>query len=121
MATLAKFWKRFKDIARFKARLTAMGNFQREGIDYFNTFASVMRTKTFRILLQLWNCSSSHSMEHWDIKAAFINAPLEEDTYGSNSPLDMLCQGLKEWYASLSKPSTGQQAGRAWQKFLSAA
>jgi hypothetical protein len=30
------------EIARYKARLTAMGNFQREGIDYFETFASVM-------------------------------------------------------------------------------
>ena len=40
-----------------------------------------MRTKTLRILLQLLNASLEHEMEHWDIKAAFINAPLEEDIW----------------------------------------
>jgi hypothetical protein len=69
------------NIIRFKARLTAMGNRQREGIDYFDTFAPVMRTKTFRVLMQLWNASSDHNFEHWDIKAAFINAPIEEDIW----------------------------------------
>jgi hypothetical protein len=61
-----------------------MGNFQREGVDYFETYASVMRTKTFRVLLQLLNSSPDHEMEHWDIKAAFINAVLEEETAHSD-------------------------------------
>ena len=107
------------EIARFKARLTAMGNFQREGIDYFDTFASVMRTKTFRILLQLWNCSSSHFMEHWDIKAAFINAPLEEDIW-IEQPAGHVVPGSEGMVCKLVKALYGtKQAGRAWQKFLS--
>ena len=107
------------EIARFKARLTAMGNFQREGIDYFDTFASVMRTKTFRILLQLWNCSSSHFMEHWDIKAAFINAPLEEDIW-IEQPAGHVVPGAEGMVCKLVKALYGtKQAGRAWQKFLS--
>jgi len=68
-------------IVRFKARLTAMGNFQREGVDFHETFASVMRTKSFRVLLQLWNASADHDMEHWDIKSAFINALMEEEIW----------------------------------------
>jgi len=106
------------EIARFKARLTAMGNFQREGIDYFETFASVMRTKTFRILLQLWNSSSQHFMEHWDIKAAFINAPIEEDIW-IEQPAGHIVPGSEGMVCKLDKALYGtKQAGRAWQKYL---
>ena len=38
-------------IDKLKARLTAMGCFQREGIDYHETFASVSRTQTLRVLM----------------------------------------------------------------------
>jgi hypothetical protein len=40
-----------KIIERFKARLTAMGCFQKEGIDFTDTYASVMATRTFRMIL----------------------------------------------------------------------
>ena len=107
-------------IIRFKARLTAMGNFQREGVDYFETYASVMRTKTLRVLLQVLNSSPDHDMEHWDIKAAFINAKLEEDIW--------ICQpdghqqrGAENMVCKLNKALYGlKQAGRAWQKLLTA-
>lgn len=106
-------------IVRFKARLTAMGCFQKAG-DYFETFASVMRTKTFRVLLQILNAAEENSGEQWDIKAAFINAPLEEDIYvfqpdghGVHGTEGMVCKLDKALYGL-------KQAGRAWQKFLSA-
>ena len=38
-------------VGKLKARLTAMGCFQRAGIDYHETFASVSRTQTLRILM----------------------------------------------------------------------
>jgi len=37
-----------KVIERFKARLTAMGCFQKAGVDYTDTYASVMSTRMFR-------------------------------------------------------------------------
>ena len=40
-------------VGLFKARLTAMGCFQQPGKDYTDTYASVMTTHTFRLLLQL--------------------------------------------------------------------
>ena len=49
-------------IERFKARLTAMGCFQKEGIDYTDTYASVISTRGFRMLFQLLNSDASH---HW--------------------------------------------------------
>ena len=63
---------------KFKARLVAMGFTQVEGVDYESTFASVMTTKTFRILLAIWNSFPSMCFEHWDVKTAFVNAPLKE-------------------------------------------
>ena len=105
-------------IVRFKARLTAMGNFQREGVDYFDTYASVMRTKTLRVLLQLLNASSEHEMEHWDIKAAFINADLEEDIW-IYQPDGHHQKGSEGMVCKLKKALYGlKQAGRAWQLLL---
>ena len=105
-------------IVRFKARLTACGNFQRAGIDYFETFASVMRTKTFRVLLQLWNSSSDHEMEHWDIKAAFINAPIEEDIWINQRNGHEVPDTEKMVY-KLDKAIYGcKQSARAWMLFL---
>jgi hypothetical protein len=105
-------------IVRFKARLTAMGNFQREGVDYFETYASVMRTKTLRVLLQLLNASPDHEMEHWDIKAAFINAELEEDIW-IHQPDGHHQKGSEDMVCKLNKALYGlKQAGRAWQRLL---
>ena len=55
-------------LLKFKARMVAMGFTQIEGVDYRETFASVMTTKSFRTLLVLWNLDGSLRMEHWDIK-----------------------------------------------------
>ena len=78
-------------IARFKARLTAMGNFQREGVDYFDTYASVMRTKTLRVLLQLLNASPEHEMEHTLIL---------KKIFGYISRMGTIKRELMVWYAS---------------------
>ena len=58
-----------------------MGFTQIEGVDYFDTFASVMVTKTFRILLAIWNTYPELKFDHLDIKSAFINAPIDETIY----------------------------------------
>lgn len=63
------------NIERFKARLTAMGCFQRPGVDYMETYASVMATRTFRILLQIYNSDAKNTMLHWDVSTAFVHAP----------------------------------------------
>jgi hypothetical protein len=58
-----------------------MGCFQTAGVDYNDTFAPVMVSKSFRTALQLWNLSPEHEMEQWDVKAAFCMADLEEEVY----------------------------------------
>jgi hypothetical protein len=100
---------------KFKARMVAMGFTQVEGVDYNDTFASVMITKSFRTLLAIWNLDPTLVMEHWDIKQAFVNAPLDETIYvhpvvGFGEPGQIL---------KLKKALYGtKQAAHAWQKFL---
>ena len=53
-------------LLEFKARLVAMGFTQVEGVDYFDTFASVMTTKSLlqpRVGFKTWN---------WGEKNVFI-------------------------------------------------
>ena len=62
------------EFLKYKARMVAMGFTQVEGVDFFETFASVLSPKSFRVLISLWNCFPELSFEHWDVKSAFTNA-----------------------------------------------
>ena len=100
---------------KFKARMVAMGFTQIAGVDYNDTFASVMVTKSFRTFLAIWNLDAKFSMEHWDIKQAFINAPLTEVIY-----VHPVLGFEKEGFVyKLRKALYGtKQAAHAWQQFL---
>lgn len=67
-------------IAKFKARLVAKGFTQIFGIDYFDTYAPVVKLETLRALLSL--AASKGSIIHQaDVKNAYLNAELKEDLY----------------------------------------
>ena len=63
-----------------KARLVAQGYSQMEGVDYDNTFASVARMESIRILLAL-ACHLKFKLYQMDVKTAFLNGFLKEDVY----------------------------------------
>ena len=107
-------------IVKLKARLTAMGCFQREGIDYHETFASVARTKTFRVLMSIYNSDASYTCEHWDVKNAFVNAPIEEEIWIEQPDGHELANFPKDKFVlRLRKALYGtKQAARAWQQHL---
>jgi hypothetical protein len=67
-------------IARFKARLVAKGYFQRQGIDYFDTFAPVMAYRTLRVILSL-AAMMDLEIKQVDIVTAFLHADVKEDIY----------------------------------------
>ena len=105
-------------IEKFKARLTVMGCFQQAGVDYTDTYASVMSTRTFRMLLQLYNSDKEHTMLHWDVSTAFIHAPLKEKVYMKQATGHEVT-GKESWVYLLVRALYGtKQAAHAWQQHL---
>lgn len=65
---------------KYKARLVARGFSQKEGIDFNETFAPVVRHSTMRILFSLAN-QLDLDMEHLDVATAFLNGDINEVIY----------------------------------------
>ncbi|GJW65330.1 zinc finger, CCHC-type containing protein [Tanacetum coccineum] len=67
-------------IDKFKARLVIQGFKQKEGIDYFDTYAIVARITTIRLLLAL---AAIHNLviHQMDVKIVFLNGDLDEEVY----------------------------------------
>jgi hypothetical protein len=65
---------------RYKERLVARGFNQKHGIDYFETFSPTIRFSSFRLLLVV-AVKNGWSIEHLDIKTAFLHGKLDEEVY----------------------------------------
>lgn len=65
---------------RYKARLVARGFSQREGVDYSETFAPVVRPESIRILLSL-AVRNDFEIYKFDIKTAFLYGGLKETIF----------------------------------------
>ena len=67
-------------VSRLKARFVARGYAQVEGVDFFETFAPVVRTETVRVLL---SCAAvkDWDIKQFDIKTAFLYGPLDEEVF----------------------------------------
>ena len=70
-------------IQTFKARLVAKRFKQRERIDYFDTYESVSRKTSIRILFSL---TSIHNLfvHQMDVKMKVLNGDLNEEVYIKN-------------------------------------
>ena len=102
------------EIERFKARYVAKGFSQIQGIDYDETYASVARYDSLRLLLAITACKNWRPRQ-LDIKTAFLYGILKEDIYmqlpegyredGKVARLKRCIYGLKqsprEWYFRL--------------------
>ena len=68
------------EILKFKSRLVAKGFTQIEGIDYFDTFAPVVKAKSPQMVQALAN-KSNWKVYQMDVKTTFLNSELKEDVY----------------------------------------
>jgi hypothetical protein len=67
-------------INRYKARLVAKAYTQKHSIDYGETFASVTKMTTVRVLLAVATAKGWH-LHHMDVKNVFLQGDLEEQVY----------------------------------------
>lgn len=72
-------------IQKYKARLVAKGFTQREGVDFFETFAPVVRYESIRLLLAL-AARDDLEIANFDVKTAFLNGDLQEELYMHQPP-----------------------------------
>ncbi|KAH9725877.1 hypothetical protein KPL70_008036 [Citrus sinensis] len=64
----------------FKAILVAKGFKQRNGIDYFDTYAPVARLTSIRVLFAIASLNNLY-VHQMDVKTAFLNGDLNEEIY----------------------------------------
>ena len=104
-------------IARRKARVVVRGFEQQWGIDYFETFASVIRYNTLRALLAL-AAILDLEIDQLDVDTAFLNPDCEEEIYMEVPDyFDSIMPGITKHthYFQLLKSLYGlKQAPRAW-------
>ena len=71
---------RIKDGKLFKARLVAKGFRQKEGIDYFDTYAPDAQITYIRLLFALASIYDL-CVHQMDVKTSFLNSDLDEEVY----------------------------------------
>ncbi|GJR40639.1 zinc finger, CCHC-type containing protein [Tanacetum coccineum] len=104
-------------IDKFKARLVIQGFRQKEGIDYFNTYAPAARITTIRLLLAL-AAINNLVIHQMDVKTSFLNGDLDEEVY-MRQPEGFIMSGNEHKVCKLVKSVYGlKQAPKQWhQKF----
>jgi hypothetical protein len=72
-------------VTRNKARLVAKGYAQVAGLDFEETFATVARLESIRILLA-YAAHHSFRLFQMDVKSSFLNGPIKEEVYVEQPP-----------------------------------
>lgn len=68
------------DDPRYKSRLVAKGYSQKEGVDYHDIFAPVVKHVSIRLLLSIV-VNHDLELEQLDVKTAFLHGDIEEEIY----------------------------------------
>ena len=103
------------NFSKFKARLVARGFTQKKGIDYDLTYSPTLSIDSFKLIIAL------ASKFHWnlmqlDIKAAYLNAPLDKRIFIPVPPGD---KNFGKGFWLLNKSLYGlKQSGRQWNIHL---
>ena len=96
-------------VERYKARLIAKGYTQEYGIDYEETFASVAKMNTVRVLIAL-STNFNWDLLQYDVKNVFLNGDLKEEVYMKLPPGyyksedSVICKLKKSIYGQKQSP-----------------
>lgn len=73
---------------KFKARMVLGGHVRTLGVDHTSAevYADVLRMKTFRSVLAVAVQHHNVKIDHWDLKTAFLNAPMTKLVYTMQPP-----------------------------------
>jgi hypothetical protein len=89
------------DIIKHKAMLVAKSYVQKQGVDFSELFASVVRMECIILLLAV-AAQERWLVHHMNVKSAFLNDNLNEEVYVSQ-PLGFVAAGHKNKVLNLSK------------------
>ena len=105
--------KQESEKVRFKARLVAKGFTQKEGIDYAEIFAPVVKFTTVRIMLALV-AHFDWEMKQMDVTTAFLHGELDKNIY-MHQPEGFVDPKLPDHVCLLKKALYGlKQSPRQW-------
>ena len=102
-------------VIKYKARLVAKGYTQREGVDFQETFAPVIRYESLRLLLAV-AAQKSLTLTQFDVSTAFLHGELEEEIFmiqpeGFEDRTGRVCKLQKGLYGLRQSP-------RAWNEHV---
>nr|GEX03428.1 retrovirus-related Pol polyprotein from transposon TNT 1-94 [Tanacetum cinerariifolium] len=104
-------------VSQNKARLDAQGYNQHEGIDYDETYASVARLESIRILLA-YACALDFKLFQMDVKSAFLSGFINEEVYVGQPPGFIIFEKLNHVYKLKKALYSLKQAPKAWYNRL---
>jgi hypothetical protein len=104
-------------INKYKARLYTRGFSQEYGVDYFETFAPVIRMESLRILLALAT-AQDWEIHQMDVVSAYLLGDLEEEAY-IETPTGLEIPPGKALKLIKGMPGL-KQSGRVWNKRITA-
>ena len=105
------------EIVRYKARLTAKGYDQVEGIDYTETYAPVASATSLRLVLSI-AASEDWEIDQGDIGTAFLLGTLDEEIYLEQAE-GFVVEGKEDWVYKLEKSIYGlKQSPRVFNQHM---
>ena len=105
------------EITRFKARWVVKGFQQQEGIDYNQTFASVVKPMSYKSIFAI-AAARDWEIEQMDVRTAFLYGDIEEEIY-VQQPTGFIDAILPNYSCLLKKALYGTRQGpRIWYRTL---
>ena len=106
-------------IEKWKARLVADGNTQRDGVDFDRIFSTVVKLQTLRMLLVV-AVAKGYTLSSADVRQAFLQGTIKEDLYMRMPPsLPRLDEKGNRLIVKLKRSLYGlKQAARIWNEVL---